>query len=309
MKLRKFTALLLVALMIASIMPVAVAQATPNVGDRIGDVLHTDIRVFINGIPIMGYNIDGWTYVIAEDLAAYGLSVVWNPAGHGTLSITRGSGQSSMQPRPVPANTMPSGTVAFPYVHTNIVTDINGRVVNSYNIQGFTVVRIDDVVAAFGSQRWLSAESMLLVSLIPGQEPLRPILPPQLFFSAVPHFEGSNTHLSSRSMLGVTYQNTWTPDTGMGVVWGLQASGWRHHNLNGQFTVLTGTIGRIDGTGSNPSTIRFIGDGRELATFTVQGDTHPTNISVDVTGITILRIEISQPNQPARLGFTDAMIQ
>ena len=51
----------------------------------------------------------------------------------------------------------------------------------------------------------------------------------------------------------------------------------------------------MDGTHTTRvSTISFIGDGRELATFNVGGSDHPRDISVDVRGVLVLRIQIEQ---------------
>jgi hypothetical protein len=44
--------------------------------------------------------------------------------------------------------------VAFPYVNTDIRTFIAREEVTSYNIQGSTVVQIDDIARAFGSRAW-----------------------------------------------------------------------------------------------------------------------------------------------------------
>jgi len=86
--------------------------------------------------------------------------------------------------------------------------------------------------------------------------------------------------------------------------------GWSHHNLNGQFSSITGIVGRRDGSETGSRMIRFIGDGQELSTFSVDGSTPPTEISVDVTGVLILRIEIEYPwDDGARIAFADARIQ
>ena len=85
---------------------------------------------------------------------------------------------------------------------------------------------------------------------------------------------------------------------------------WSNHNLNSQFSAITGTIGREDGSGNAARSISFIGDGRALASFTVDGSTSPTDISVDVTGVLVLRIEIQAfSSDGARIAFADAMIE
>jgi len=121
----------------------------------------------------------------------------------------------------------------------------------------------------------------------------------------VPTFENlSSGALTARTvnMMGNPYANALTTSVALN-----SANGGNRRNLNGQFNTITGTIGRIDGSGTGASVISFIGDGRELASFTVDGTTHPTDISVDVTGVLILTIQINQNG--ARIAFADAMIQ
>ena len=91
---------------------------------------------------------------------------------------------------------------------------------------------------------------------------------------------------------------------------------WSHHNLNHQFNTITGTVGRIDGSvGRQSATISFIGDGRGLASFVVDENTLPFDISVDVSGVLILRVEIQHTNQgmslanrSPRLALANALI-
>ncbi|MCL2620014.1 MAG: stalk domain-containing protein [Defluviitaleaceae bacterium] len=135
------------------------------------------------------------------------------------------------------------------------------------------------------------------------------------FFQNTTHFQsGGSAHgVGTVTMLGNTYPNSLRSNNRPGSA---NASFWRDYNLNSQFNELTGTIGRIDGANTAASTISFIGDGRTLATFTVDGNTHPTDISVDLRGVLILRIQISQPvnsvnaqHRGAWLAFTNVMIE
>jgi len=131
------------------------------------------------------------------------------------------------------------------------------------------------------------------------------------FWTATPFFErsGSGMTTSAVSILGQSYANA-INYTG---TW----EGWSNHNLNNQFNTLTGIIGRIDGTtGAELTTISFIGDGRSLASFSVSENTAPQDISVDVKGVLVLRIEINHTNQALhhgarspRVAFANAMIQ
>jgi hypothetical protein len=278
---RRILAILLTMVMTATALGV-IAHAQPQVGDRLGDVLNTDIRVFLNGIPIMGYNINGWTYVVAEDLPAYGKNVIWNPQTR-TLSITMGAG-SPMTPRPIPENFAPVGSVAFPFIHTDIVTYIAGQRVSSYNIQGQTVIRIDDLVAAFGVSRWDSVRRELLVAT-DGQGPRRPINRVYLEdgINRVAD-DGITRHPESGSfVMGETTYFRGIRATGRGptMVWPSRILGGRiTYNIAGRdFTRLEGILGRFDGTGG---TVTITGDGRFLAGFEVSATASPIWISVDI---------------------------
>lgn len=140
---------------------------------------------------------------------------------------------------------------------------------------------------------WYGPTQTVYIGAIPHGAPL---------FQAVPAFEGSNLTTATVNMMGNPFANALRVN-----VVGNTQSGWNHHNLNGQFNTITGTIGRIDGSGTGASSISFIGDGREIASFSVDGTTLPTDISVDVSGVLVLRIEINQ--RGARIAFANAMIQ
>ena len=134
-----------------------------KVGDKLGNVLHTDIKVFIDGVQIMGYNIDGWTYIVAEDLCPYGFRVVWNAESR-SLAITEDTPTGNV--KFIPNNVNRVGSVAFPYVHTDITAKINGRDVTSYNIQGYTVIKIDDLANEFGKILWDNENKELHISIV-----------------------------------------------------------------------------------------------------------------------------------------------
>jgi len=143
---------------------------------------------------------------------------------------------------------------------------------------------------------WYGPTSTVYIGTIPRGMP---------FLQAAPWFERS----SNTSSLTVNIQGSAFPNAiSRGSL--LHGSVWSNHNLNGQFSTLTGTIGRVDGSGGGARTISFIGDGRTLATFSVDGTTMPTDINVDVRGVLILNIQIqTQGNGGARIAFANAMIE
>lgn|GEM_PF-590964 len=149
---------------------------------------------------------------------------------------------------------------------------------------------------------------------VPLPEPLPvPVPRAQALLEAVPQFEGStgqNTiNLGIVHIHGNVFPNTIRTQGEPFSSLPVQTNGWSNHNLNGQFSSITGTIARIDGSGGGTSSISFTGDGRTLASFIVDGNTMPTDISVDVRGINILLIQIEQPGGGAYIAFVDAMIE
>lgn len=131
------------------------------------------------------------------------------------------------------------------------------------------------------------------------------------FWTTVPPFERERINIRTVNMQGQSYANAITANS---------TGGWSRHNLNAQFNTITGVLGRIDGgvggtdvAGNTPS-ISFVGDGRELASFNLDFHTAPQEISVDVTGVLILQIQITQPwlvmggAEPINVAFANVMI-
>lgn len=129
-----------------------VGAAALRVGDVVDFVLSTDIRAFINGYEIPSYNISGRLGIVAEDLSGYGFSVEWNGERR-TLSIRRDESAAyaplSVQPTPQE----PIGTPVLPVLHTDIVTDFDGETVESFNIDGRTIVYFSEL-ARYGSHAY-----------------------------------------------------------------------------------------------------------------------------------------------------------
>jgi len=75
--------------------------------------------------------------------------------------------------------------------------------------------------------------------------------------------------------------------------------GWTSRNLNAQYNTMTARIGPTGVASSMNnngfSNIMVLGDGREIASFNIDMDFQPQDISIDVRGVSVLRIEIDQP--------------
>ncbi|MCL2852029.1 MAG: stalk domain-containing protein [Defluviitaleaceae bacterium] len=68
------------------------------------------------------------------------------------------------------------------------------------------------------------------------------------------------------------------------------------HNLGGQFNTVSGYIGRVDGWGEHNGTFNFFGDGRLIQSFELRATDLPRPISVNVAGVSQLRIEFTVPH-------------
>ena len=71
-------------------------------------------------------------------------------------------------------------------------------------------------------------------------------------------------------------------------------AGRSYHALNDRFAYFTGTLLRNDASGSGSLVfVRFVGDGQELASFTVNDGFGSQQFKVDVTGVVTLKIELN----------------
>ncbi len=109
-------------------------------------VYPTDIVAFVDGQTINSYNINGWTGIVAEDLLAYGFSVRWNPDER-TLEVGDKDGIFENASSHVPSKS------EYKVLKTDIKTYVNGREVDSFNIGGYTVIFIDELIC-YGDVVW-----------------------------------------------------------------------------------------------------------------------------------------------------------
>ena len=128
------------------------------------------------------------------------------------------------------------------------------------------------------------------------------------FFSTIPHFRDGGTGTNRLTIgnavsLGNHHANALFSGNAHSTL-----GAWRDYNLNGQWDTLTGDVLRLDRGGRGSATISFIGDGRELLVVATSENQQPQNISVDVRGVLVLRIEISG-NAPNAVALHNAIIQ
>ena len=146
---KKLSFILVMTFIITTIFSANVAAL--NVGDKLGNVLYSDIKTYINGERIPCYNIDGNIAVVVGDLNNYGFDTKWDSKTR-TTTITS-NGAKKVTPMKVEDNNKEVGSVAFPYVYTDIKAIINGKEVDSYNINGALCIRMSSL-SAFGEYVW-----------------------------------------------------------------------------------------------------------------------------------------------------------
>lgn len=124
-------------------------------GDVVNKALFTDIVAYINHYPIQSFNVDGYTTVVAEDLANYGFNVEWNEAER-SLRVTSNDKAKEITPYgsvyKIPDYLV--GIKAQNVLYTDIKTYINGQEVKSYNIGGKTIIYFEDL-KPYGEVVWV----------------------------------------------------------------------------------------------------------------------------------------------------------
>ncbi len=113
-------------------------------GDVAGEVYSTDIITYMYYAPVTSYNIGGKTCIDAEILNwHYGFDVYWYE-NERRLDITDKGGRfvslQAMSGEIVESSVSDPGEVVCSYYETDIITTLNGKEIESYNIGGRTVI-------------------------------------------------------------------------------------------------------------------------------------------------------------------------
>ena len=124
----------------------------PKVGDVLGDVLYSDITVYINGQAIPASIIQNKTLVVVEDLAKYGFDVKWDGAER-TLKVEPNK-EKIFEPVQVTKDTNNKpGAFKQKYFYTDIKTYISGELVESFAIDGRTLIDFE-LLKKYGALTW-----------------------------------------------------------------------------------------------------------------------------------------------------------
>ena len=148
-----------------------------NIGDRLGYVLNTDIKVYINGYRIPGYAVNGKMAVVMEDLNRYGFDVSYNNSKR-ELIANRNINKKFDPVKNIKDNTNKPGSIAFSYVYTDIKAFIANKKIDGFAINGQLVIYIEDL-SGYGNFAWDENKRSLCLTLsteIPVIEPVKLIL-------------------------------------------------------------------------------------------------------------------------------------
>jgi len=128
-----------------------IQPAKPKVGDPLGDVLFSDIIAYIDGNAIPTSVANNKMLVVVESLASYGFDVVWDGKVR-TLKVDLNK-TKKITPLTVIKDTAQSGTFKCKYVYTDIKTYLSGAEVESYAIDGVTLISFE-LLAKYGALNW-----------------------------------------------------------------------------------------------------------------------------------------------------------
>lgn len=151
---KKLCLILIMLISFTAILPANIHAL--NVGDKIGDVLNTDVKTYINGERIPCYNINGKAVIIVADLRNYGFDSIYDNDAR-TSTITRNYNKEFTPVQNISNNTAQAGTVAFPYLYTDIKAVVNDKKVESFNINGNIVIYFESL-KDYGTFAWDGAE-------------------------------------------------------------------------------------------------------------------------------------------------------
>lgn len=133
-----------------------------NLGTVVNHALYTDIVATIDGHPLRSYNVNGHTAIVAEDLRGYGFQVEWNAKAR-SLSVERAvNGDGTLFLPEIWPNYTPEpakgaiGSWCKNILRTDIVTYLSGSQVDSFNIDGETLIWLSDL-APYGTVTWDAA--------------------------------------------------------------------------------------------------------------------------------------------------------
>jgi len=198
---KKLSLIIAIAIIFTTLFSATVSSA--KLGEKLGDVLNTDIKVYINNQQIPAYAVNNKMAVIMEDLDRYGFDVKYNNTTR-ELKAYRKIGKEFNPIKNIAGNTNKPGSVAFPYVYTDIITYADNKKIESFAINGQCVIYIDDL-SEYGDFVWNDKTRLLYLNLNDKPEKYTPpYYTKENFFRLVTEKDGTQYLLHEPKI-----KNTW----------------------------------------------------------------------------------------------------
>lgn len=140
-----------ICLLILIILPPNCFAGDIKVGTIVNKVISTDIKTYINGYEIPSMNINGHTSIVVENLRNYGFDVIWSPVDRSLVIKEKQS--KKIKPISIKKNNSKIGQKVGNVLYTDIKTYIKDSEIKSFNIDGYTVIFIDEL-KKFGDIEW-----------------------------------------------------------------------------------------------------------------------------------------------------------
>lgn len=138
---------------IIAVMIFAIPVSAANVGDKISEAVYTDIVAYINNYPMPAYVIDSYAVIVAEDLRDYCCDVVYDEETR-SLNITKAGEGASFANKLVYKPNRETGEFYTDVLYTDIKTYVNGNEVKSFNVNGKTMIVIDEFGKYMDGYTW-----------------------------------------------------------------------------------------------------------------------------------------------------------
>lgn len=135
-----------------------------QVGDIIGDVLHTDIELLVNGQKIESFNINGVTAMYVKDLKNHGFSIHWDGENRSITAKQDSSIQNDLPDFQRTSKQKNVGDVIDHVLYTDIKLLIEGLSIESFNINGSTAMYVRDLNYFDYDVKWNGEERKIYVN-------------------------------------------------------------------------------------------------------------------------------------------------
>ncbi len=135
------------------LLAMTISVGAAQVGEKIGEAVYSDITAYVNNYPMQSYVINNYAVIIAEDLKNYGCDVVYDDSSR-TLNITKSAGSGGFSSQLVYKTSKETGEYFTDVLYTDIKTYVNGNKVTSFNVNGRTMIVIDQFGKYMDGYTW-----------------------------------------------------------------------------------------------------------------------------------------------------------